>query len=252
MSSFRWTRAPWGDVLECEALSPLARHVFTARGLDVPHPGDGAGWTPLAAYMEVDEADVWRMRQVHGVTVHTDIPSSCDGTWADGDLLATDRSDVALAVRTADCVPILYADARTGAVAAVHAGWRGSAAAAASHMVSVMAGRFGTRAADLMVAIGPSIGPETYEVGQEVVDAFTASQPLDSARGTWWRASARDGRYLLDLWTVTRDQLAAAGVRPDRIHLAGLCTATHADVFESYRVNCAAAGRMAAAIRRTR
>lgn len=250
MAPFTWMETPWGRALVCEALRPFARHVFSARGLDIPHADLGSGWAGLATWLGVEESDVWRMRQVHGVTVHTDEVAPCDGSWPEGDLLATDRADVALAVRTADCVPLLYADARTGAVAAVHAGWRGTVAGAAPRMVEILTSRFASRPEDLVVAIGPSIGPESYEVGDEVVEAFTAAWPTEAARGTWWMPRDSPGKYLLDLWTVTRDQLAAAGVRPDRIHLCGLCTATYATVFHSYRIDGAAAGRMVAAIRR--
>lgn len=250
MAPFDWIDTPWGAALVCRALPPFARHVFTARGLDVPHANAGSGWAALAAFLGVGESCVWRMRQVHGITAHTEQVSACDDEWPEGDLLATDREDVALSVRTADCVPLLYADARTGAVAAVHAGWRGTVAGASSRMVEVLAARFGSRPSDLVVAIGPSIGPEAYEVGVEVTEAFAAAWPREVARGTWWTAGASPGKSLLDLWTITRDQLALAGVRPEHIHLAGLCTATHADVFHSYRRHGAAAGRMVAAIRR--
>ena len=88
-------------------------------------------------------------------------------------------------------------------------------------------------------------------MGQEVVDAFAAAWPDDAARGTWWAPGAAPGKYLLDLWTITRDQLAAARVHPANIHLAGLCTVTHAAVLHSYRIDGASAGRMVAAIRST-
>ena len=100
-------------------------------------------------WLGVESSHLWRLRQVHGITVHTEAVAPCDGTWPEGDLLATDRHDVALAVRTADCVPILYADPRTGVVAAVHAGWRGTVAGAASRMVEVLAVTFGSRPEDL-------------------------------------------------------------------------------------------------------
>ena len=250
MAPFDWTSTPWGPALVCEPLQPLALHVFTARGLDIPHADNGTGWPALAEYLSVEPARVWRVRQVHGVTVHTDDVAACDGMWPEGDLIATDRTDVALAIRTADCVPLLYADARTGAVAAVHAGWRGTVAGAPVRMVEALARRFGSRPEDLVVAIGPSIGPEAYEVGEDVVDAFAAAWPADVTRGTWWTAGTSPGKFLIDLWTITRDQLGRAGVRPEHLHLAGLCTATHADVFHSYRVHGPAAGRMVAAIRR--
>jgi Multi-copper polyphenol oxidoreductase laccase len=190
MAPFAWIDTPWGPALHCEPMHSLAHHMFSARGLDVPHADAGTGWGPLSAWLGVEESHVWRMRQVHGVTVHTDGVACCDGGWPEGDLLATDRTDVALAVRTADCVPILYADDRTGAVAAVHAGWRGSVAGAAPRMVEVLASRFGSRPEDLEVAIGPSIGPESYEVGPEVGTAFSAAWPEDVARGTWISSSA--------------------------------------------------------------
>ena len=252
LSPFRWIETPWGPALSCEALDPYAAHGFTARGLDVPHADEGSGWVSLASWLDVAPDRLWRLRQVHGVTAHTENLAPCDGAWPEGDLLATDRTDVALAVRTADCVPILYVDPQSGAVAAVHAGWRGTAANAAGRMVDLMQRRFGTAPERLVVAIGPSVGPGAYEVGQDVVDAFLARQPEDFGRGRWWSSGRAAGKYLLDLWTITRDQLAAAGVAPQSIHLAGLCTVTHADVFHSYRVNGAAAGRMAAAIRARR
>jgi len=248
--SFSWVEAPWGAVLQCDALTPLASHVFTARGLDLPHADAGDGWAPLAAHLGVRDLQLWRVRQVHGVTAHTADVQPCDGAWPEGDLLATDRRDVALVVRTADCVPILYADARTGAVAAVHAGWRGTVAGAAARMVALLGQQFASHPEDLVVAVGPSIGPDAYEVGPEVVDAFAAAYPVEAGHGTWWRPRERPGKYLLDLWTATRDQLTGAGVPSTQVHLAGVCTATHADVFHSYRVSGAAAGRMAAAIRR--
>lgn len=249
MPPFEWIDTPWGPALSCRALEPFAHHVFTARGLDVPHADMGGGWPLLASWLDVVDDHLWRVRQVHGITAHTDALAPCDGTWPEGDLLATDRTDVALAVRTADCVPLLYADSRTGAVAAVHAGWRGTVAGAATRMVDVLQRRFGSRPSDLVVAIGPSVGPESYEVGQEVVDAFRAAFPEDTTRGAWWSARPGSGKYLLDLWTITRDQLAGAGVLPRHVHLCGLCTVTHADVLQSFRVDGASAGRMAAAIR---
>ena len=145
MAPFSWIDTPWGPSLQCDALVPLATHLFTARGLDLPHADSGDGWAPLARYLGVAPDHLWRMRQVHGVTAHTQDVRPCEGAWPEGDLLATERDDVALVIRTADCVPVLFADERTGAVAAVHAGWRGSAAGAAPRMVEVLASRFGSR-----------------------------------------------------------------------------------------------------------
>ncbi|MGI8673254.1 MAG: peptidoglycan editing factor PgeF [Luteitalea sp.] len=248
---FHWVDAPWGPVLVCAALSPFADHLFSARGLDVPDAQGGAGWGAVGTYLGVADTAVWRLRQVHGVAAHTEGVAPCDGAWPDGDLLATTRDDVALAIRTADCLPILLVDQATGAVAAVHAGWRGTAQGAVMQMVRVLEARFGSRPADLLAAIGPSVGPDAYEVGQDVIDAFTTAFPEHARSGRWWTARAdRPGKYLIDLWTATRDQLVLAGVDDTQVHLAGLCTATCAGMFHSYRTHGAASGRMVAAIRR--
>ena len=91
MSPFAWFETPWGPTLRCEALEPYARHVFTTRGLDLPHADNGSGWTTLAEWLGVESSHLWRLRQVHGLTVHTDSVAPCDGAWPEGDLLATDR-----------------------------------------------------------------------------------------------------------------------------------------------------------------
>lgn len=249
---FRWVSMPWGPGLECTALSPHARHLFTARGVDAPEADRGSGWTSLGEYLGVHAASVWRLRQVHGTTVYADGLDECDGAWPEGDLLATTRDDVALAVRTADCVPILLVDTQRDVVAAVHAGWRGTAQGAVQRMVVYLTDRFGTAPANLLAAVGPSIGPEAYEVGQDVIDAFITTAAAAAQRRAWWTPrTGRPGKYLVDLWTATQDQLEASGVPAERVHLSRLCTATHADVFHSHRAHGSAAGRMVAAIRRT-
>jgi YfiH family protein len=152
----------------------------------------------------------------------------------------------AVSVRVADCVPLLVADPRTGLVAAVHAGWRGTAARVASAAVRALATRGGS-AADLIVAIGPSIGPCCYDVGEALIDAFReAGHPADAV-ARWF--SRPNGRLVLDLWTANTDQLAAAGVNRGRIHAARLCTACRLDLFYSFRKEGARAGRLAAVIR---
>jgi YfiH family protein len=143
---------------------------------------------------------------------------------------------------------MLIADRGCGAAGAVHAGWRGTSAGIAATAIETMTQEFGTAASDLVVAIGPSIGACCYEVGDELRDAFRSAGATDDQLARWfWRTAT--GSLRLDLWTANRDQLVAAGVPADRIHIAGLCTQTHAHLFESYRAAGVAAGRMAALIR---
>ena len=153
----------------------------------------------------------------------------------------SDAPDVALVVRAADCVPLLMADTRTGAVAAVHAGWRGTAARVAVAAIETLGREFGTRPADLVVAIGPAIGPCCYEVGTDVVDAFAAAGHERYLIERWFlappprRGSTERPTLRLDVPGANRDQLMLAGVPDENIHLAGLCTAMHLDVLTSYR-----------------
>jgi YfiH family protein len=238
---FRWSEAPWGPALVCDALSPYAFHFFSARGIDVHGPESAPGWDEVAGALGVAVDRLWRMRQVHGIDVTV---ADCG---PEGDLLVTERDDAALAIRTADCVPILLVDPHRRVVAAVHAGWRGTALGAAVHVVSLLEERYDVAAEHLVAAIGPSIGPDRYEVGPDVPQGF--ARRFDASLVDRWCPRVGEQRFKLDLWQANQDQLMMAGVPSSQVHVARLCTATHADVFHSYRVDGARAGRMVAGIR---
>jgi hypothetical protein len=265
--SFEWTSAP-APALVCKPLIPFAQHIFTSRLWSLGR-AEGAdaedGWTDVARAVGADPPRLLRARQVHGATVVTTRVGEAMGGRADADILATGDPDVAPAIQTADCVPILLVDTRTGAVAAAHAGWRGLAQRVPQVTVAAMVEQFGTRESKLIAAVGPSIGACCYEVGPEVRARFAAAGFGEWELGRWFASEprstsdnpslpgldrrAQDGHCFLDLWTVAGDQLRAAGVREDRIFVAGLCTASHPDVFCSYRRDGIGAGRMAAAIK---
>jgi YfiH family protein len=146
----------------------------------------------------------------------------------------------------ADCVPILLVDPINGAAAAIHAGWRGTCARVGVKAVEVMQREFGSDPVNLLAAIGPSAGPDDYEVGESLVAAFLDADHPRADIDRWFiRSSVKPH---LDLWSANRDQLAGAGVDRARIHVAGLSTVSHPDVFDSYRVAGEQAGRMAAVI----
>ena len=182
------------------------------------------------------------------------------------DVAISDDPGVALSVKVADCVPILLADARTRSVAAVHAGWRGTAAGAVRSAVEALGVHFGSAPHDVVAAIGPSIGPCCYRVGRDVREAFEAAgtwagaldawfsphpkvEPRHGVPGTDPAASGRGPASFLDTWTANADQLRVAGVSAANIHVSSLCTSCHRDVFHSYRVDGEQAGRMIAVIR---
>ena len=257
--SFYWTHEAWGPALRCRPLEQVAQHLFTTRQLELP---SREAWQKLAPSVGVSPDRFVTLNQVHGrevVTIRRGIEPAAllalQDHRPDADGLVSDAPDVALVVRAADCVPLLMADARTGAVAAVHAGWRGTAARAAIAAIDAMTRAFDTRPGDLVVAIGPAIGPCCYEVGTDLVDAFAAAGHERYLIERWFlapppqRGSAERPKLRLDLPGSNRDQLILAGVPDGNIHVAGLCTAMHLDVLTSYRAEKEKAGRIAGVIR---
>jgi YfiH family protein len=243
-AGFYWTEQSWGAALRCRALDPIAQHLFTTRQLALP--SDGA-WRALADALDApDERIVW-LNQVHGrdvVVVGEEFPAHTPRA----DALTSRLPDVTLVVRAADCVPLLIGDQKTGAVAAVHAGWRGTCARVAVAAIEAMTRAFGSQPTDLVVAIGPAIGPCCYEIGSDVVDAFAAAGHERYLIDRWF-LTPRERKMRLDVPGANRDQLVLAGVRAENIHASGLCTAMHLDVLTSYRAEKEHAGRIAAAIR---
>jgi YfiH family protein len=248
---FRWTREPWGAALRCRPLETLASHVFTTRHLTLTSDED-----ERRLARAVGASELAMVRQVHGrdVVVVRD-GGSLPLRTAPGDVLISNRPATAIAVRAADCVPLLMADLDSGAVAAVHAGWRGTMRGAAPAAVDALRREFDSRPDRLVVAIGPSIGPCCYEVGSDVVDAFAGAGHARHLIARWFasppppRGSRERPALRLDVAGANRDQLVLAGVPVDQIHACGLCTAMHLDLLTSYRIEKAAAGRIAAAIR---
>ncbi|HEY3092774.1 MAG TPA: peptidoglycan editing factor PgeF [Vicinamibacterales bacterium] len=251
-ASFYWTDEVWGPALRCRPLEPIAQHLFTTRQLQLPSP---AAWRALASAIGVPPERVVSLDQVHGravVTVRHNVAADALRAMQmerpQADALVSDAPDVALVVRAADCVPLLVGDSRTGAVAAVHAGWRGTAGRIAVAAIDTLARDFGSRPADLVVAIGPAIGPCCYEVGSDLVDAFAAAGHERYLIDRWFM-TPRDRNLRLDVAGANRDQLILAGVREEHIHVSGLCTAMHLDVLTSFRAEKGKAGRIAGVIR---
>jgi YfiH family protein len=194
--------------------------------------------------------------QVHGTAVAVIRKGSAvPSPRPEADALVSDEPDIAIAVRAADCVPLLMADRVRGVVAAVHAGWRGTAARVAVAAVDALGQEFGTRASDLVVAIGPSIGACCYEVGTDLVDAFAAAGHERYLIDRWFlspppaRGSQDRPGLALDVARANTDQLVLAGVPEEQVYASGLCTAMHLDVLTSYRREKENAGRIAGVIR---
>jgi YfiH family protein len=232
-------------VLRAAALIPLAAHVFTSRDRTFRDPGD---YDALAETLGVAASDIVRVRQVHGRTVlivHPGDPVCAPDDEAEGaDAIVSFDPARAIAVRVADCVPLLLADRQHRVVAAAHAGWRGTCAGIAHATVQAIA-EAGIAAGDLVAAIGPSAGSCCYQVDDRVRTAFLGMTPDAAA----WFSEDGPGHWRLDLWQANADQLEDAGVPAAAIHQSRICSVDQADRCFSYRREGSGTGRMVAAIR---
>jgi YfiH family protein len=191
----------------------------------------------LASHLPMQPA--W-LRQVHGTAVvDADSVTTPHGVEADASFTATPGR--VCTVLVADCLPVLICDRRGERVAAAHAGWRGLAAGVLEETVRVA----GFVADETIAWIGPAIGPTRFEVGDDVRDAFLAAGYGDRGAILAAFVPRGPGKWLADLPALARTRLAACGVRD--VHASGLCTASDADRFYSYRRD-GTTGRMAATI----
>jgi hypothetical protein len=185
------------------------------------------------------------MNQIHGDAVAVvgaqdsgsgvrDYATSVPGT----DAVITREPGLALAVETADCVPILLHDPATGSIGAIHAGWRGTALRIAETAVKAMRREFGSHPAAIRAFLGPSIGPCCYEVGEEVMDRFASlgCEGIDFSRRQ------------LDLRAINRTQLSVSGLKDENVEVADICTSCRHDLFFSYRRDCGKTGGFVSAI----
>lgn len=149
------------------------------------------------------------------------------------DALVSDAPKVLLGVKTADCVPVLLADVRTRAFAAIHAGWRGSVASIVPKTINQMREKFGTNPQDLIAAIGPAASGKNYEVGEDVIALFEQNFPENYQD---FFTPTRDDHAFVDLFKANRFQLLSHDVAPENIYISELCTMERTDLFFSYRV----------------
>jgi hypothetical protein len=232
-------------------LAQLAPHAFTTRDLTFRHDRAEDDRRRLAVTLGVSADRLKSVRQVHGravrlVTTAAEMAVAAGRQEADeaADAIVSTDPGCAITVHVADCVPILMADRRRRLVAAVHAGWRGTCAGVTTTALEAIR-ELGVSPADLVVAIGPSIGPCCYQVDGRVRSAFLGMTPDAVA---WFTEDGLE-RWKLDLWQANIDQLEAGGVPASAIHACRICTADHLDTCFSYRREGAGAGRLAAAIR---
>lgn len=180
------------------------------------------------------------MGQVHGDRIFIlDGDGPPPGSIPECDGLITDRPGVALGIRTADCVPLLFVDRVRRVIGVAHAGWRGTTLRIASRMVDLFEKLFSSRVEDIMTAVGPAIGVCCYQVDAPVYTALSSRPGAES----FLHPCPEDGRWMLDLASANRIELMERGVPAGNILSAGHCTACRQDIFFSHRASHGCTGR---------
>lgn len=185
----------------------------------------------LGAALGIPKGRLLTLRQVHGAEVLI----YDQHTWAltyplPYDAVITDKKRVALGISTADCLPILMIDRSKKVIGAVHAGWRGMWRGVIQRAVRTMIEAFESAPEDILVGIGPGIGPCCYEVGEDVVSLFQSSSDTPQEF-----IQEREGKTYLDLSRAAQLELTQMGIPPENIETIPLCTACRKDLFFSYR-----------------
>ncbi len=185
----------------------------------------------VCAALNLRRADLVSPNQRHTANVRRIEQTDRGQVYTGYDVFVTNQPGVPILLRYADCTPVLIYDPVHRATAVVHSGWRGTVQGATRAAVEALGREYGSRPADLVAGIGPSIGPCCYEIGEEVANAVRAA--FDRADELLPVRSGKSRRHL-DLWAANQRWLAEAGVR--QIEVAGLCTACRVDEFYSYRI----------------
>lgn len=184
-------------------------------------------------------------KQVHGdrvLILRKGDPIADESNLPEADAIVGNAPGLSIAMFFADCLPIYFWDPESGAGGLAHAGWRSTIADIGPKTVDTLAAAFGSRPENLRVALGPSIGPCCFEVKSDVEAQFVSK--FGEAV-----SEKRDGKIYVDLWKANASALAAKGVRPEHLEIAGMCTASAPEQFYSYRRDKGVTGRMAGLIK---
>jgi len=223
MNANQWQ---WRDgVLTCDLLADWAHGFFTR---------SHAPKSPIALHDHlVTSGKAYRAKQVHGNhLIHADEIETAPNTLPEADGVWATRNGLnrSVWICTADCVPVLIGDRKLGAVAAVHAGWRGTASGIVTKAIATLCDQ-GSELKDLRVALGPAISGKVYQVSQDVAQQVTAT----ISQSVGLQPDDHPERVKLDLRQVQLQQLQEIGMSPENVAIAPYCTLQHEEIFFSYR-----------------
>lgn len=221
---------PWGSLNVGGTVGDDLARVRQNRNLSL----DALNCSPESVF------DVW---QVHSAdVVYASAPRPDGESLRQADIILTDKHQLTLYMRFADCVPLMVHDPRNGIIGMAHAGWMGTLRDVATATVNAMRKQYGSNPADLIACIGPSIGPDHYEIGADVI--LQVMQKFGDESELFLKS--HNGKIHFDLWKTNQLLLERAGV--GRIEVAGICTACHTDDWFSHRAEKGRTGRFGALI----
>ncbi len=236
--------AKWLSIPELDKID-FIRHSFIIKQRDSGIETNGALKEIAAKILNLEKGQVATINQTHSdaVFVHN-AESRASGADEGFDAHITNNIGIALGVVTADCVPVIIVDKAKRVVAAVHAGWRGTAKRIVQKTIKDMADYFGSKPENMVAGIGPAIGQCCYEVDDKVIG------PMKKEFGYLERFSIKknENKWHIDLQLINREQLIETGLKLDNINLISLCTSCYPDMFYSYRRDGTGAGRMMAVV----
>ena len=222
----------------------MISHGITCRGNDFMHvdvisPDFILSKENLSKELNIEEKDMFFVNQVHDKNIRI-IDENSKNNILEYDGLMTNCSGKLLATCYADCVPLLFFDPEKKVVASVHSGWKGTIKFIGKEAVYEMKNKYGSNVEDILVGIGPSIGPCCFEVNRDVYDQFRKVLPIG--------AFEDNGKMYVDLWNANIKMLLDIGVKRENIECKGICTSCNSGRFYSYRKGDKDKGRMAAYI----
>jgi YfiH family protein len=259
LAAAAWGAYPFLTHAFCTRRGGVSEGAFASLNMSIKEGDNEANirknWDIVAVTFGIPIGKFFQVHQVHGdriLIIDDAEPQAFDHGDLKYDAIITNRAGLALCVKTADCVPILMVDAGKRIVAAVHAGWRGTALNISGKVLRLLSERFGTRPRDVQAAIGPAIGACCYEVDAAVYEALESHPARDSIfsplSGTGHEvglgAGRERGKWKLNLALANRHQLQELGVPPENILDADICTSCAKERFYSHRKEGGTTGRL--------
>ncbi len=199
-------------------------------------------WDRLATAFDIPMEQFLVVNQVHGDAIFVIKPHGSYFSSSDElsyDAIITPRADLAICIKTADCVPVFLVDKVKKVIAVVHAGWKGTALAISAKVIRLMQNQYRCQPADILAAIGPSIGKCCYEVDQVTADAFRKHKYSD----LFFQQGSKKDKWMLDLPEANRRQILETGITENNIEVSKYCTVCNQDMFFSHRGSGGITGR---------